>query len=35
MLSMVLLYFFIKSIMEVSKGAKGKGGKGVSGLFEN
>jgi AFG3 family protein len=34
MLSMVLLYFFIKSIMEVSKGAKGKG-KGVSGLFEN
>jgi hypothetical protein len=32
MLSMVLFYFFIKSIMEVGKGAKGKG-KGVSGLF--
>ena len=32
-LSMVLLYFFIKSIMEVSKGTKGKTGKGVSGLF--
>jgi ATP-dependent Zn protease len=34
-LSIVLLYFFIKSIMDVSKGAKGKGGKGATGLFEN
>jgi AFG3 family protein len=32
---MVLLYFFIKSIMDVSKAGKGKGGKGMSsGLFE-
>ncbi len=33
-LSMVLLYFFIRSFMDMSKTAKGKG-KGVTGLFEN
>lgn len=32
-LSMVLLYFFIKSLVDVGKGAKGKGGKGATGLF--
>lgn len=34
-LSMVLLYFFIKSLVDMGKGAKGKGGKGATGLFEN
>lgn len=31
---MVLLYFFIKSIMSVGKGTKNKEGK-ISGLFED
>ncbi len=33
-LSIVLLYFFIRSLMDTRKASKGKG-KGVTGLFEN